>query len=96
MMGLATIAPTQPKRFRIIMARAIPLVDLLGMNSVSIVEVMAKMSIDPMPKKKVATIYVPYVSFKLLRQDVGGDMIKGAPYRSESENSSVYCPSIPE
>ena len=52
--GLATIAPMQEKMFRTKLFAATPEEARLGMNSVSMVVAMAKMSIEPMPKKKFA------------------------------------------
>jgi hypothetical protein len=49
MTGAATIAPTQENMFRTKLLTATPLDDCLGMNSVSMVVAMAKMSIDPIP-----------------------------------------------
>jgi len=49
MTGAATIAPTQEKTFRTKLLTATPFDDCLGINSVSIVVAMAKMSIDPTP-----------------------------------------------
>jgi hypothetical protein len=49
MIGAATTAPTHEKMFRTKLLSATPFDDCLGMNSVSIVVAMAKMSIDPMP-----------------------------------------------
>jgi hypothetical protein len=49
MIGAATMAPTQEKMFRTKLLTATPFDDCLGMNSVSIVVAMAKISIDPIP-----------------------------------------------
>jgi hypothetical protein len=54
--GAVTRDPTQEKMFRTKLFRATPSEDFLGMNSVSIVVTMLKMSIDPTPKKKLAII----------------------------------------
>lgn len=56
MIGAATMDPTQEKMFRTKLLTATPLDDFWGMNSVSMVVAMAKINIDPMPKKKFATI----------------------------------------
>ena len=49
MIGAATMAPTHEKMFRTKLLTATPFDDCLGMNSVSIVVAMAKISIDPIP-----------------------------------------------
>jgi hypothetical protein len=49
MIGAATMAPTQEKMFLTKLLTATPFDDCLGMNSVSIVVAMAKISIDPIP-----------------------------------------------
>jgi hypothetical protein len=49
MTGAATMAPTQENMFLTKLLTATPLDDCLGMNSVSIVVAMAKISIDPIP-----------------------------------------------
>lgn len=49
MIGAATMAPTQENMFLTKLLTATPLDDCLGMNSVSIVVAMAKISIDPIP-----------------------------------------------
>jgi hypothetical protein len=49
MTGAATTAPTQENMFRTKLLTATPFDDCLGMNSVSMVVAMAKMSIDPIP-----------------------------------------------
>lgn len=54
MSGSATIAPTHEKTLRMQLLSATPADALAGMNSVSIVVIMPKMSILPMPKKKLA------------------------------------------
>lgn len=56
MIGAVTRDPTHEKIFRMKLFRATPSEDFFGMNSVSMVVTMLKMSIDPMPKKKLATI----------------------------------------
>lgn len=58
MIGEATIAPTQEKMLRTKLLSATPADDFLGMNSVNMVVAMPKISIDPIPKKKLATICV--------------------------------------
>lgn len=57
MMGEVTRDPTQEKMFRMKLLRATPSEDFFGMNSVSMVVTMLKMSMEPIPKKKLATIY---------------------------------------
>lgn len=52
--GTATMAPIHENIFRTKLFKAIPLEALLGMNSVNIVEVVAKTIMLPMPKKKFA------------------------------------------
>jgi hypothetical protein len=54
--GAVTRDPTQEKIFRIKLFSATPEEDFLGINSVSIVVAMLKISIEPMPKKKFAII----------------------------------------
>src|SRR5271170_7306483 len=49
MTGAAIMAPTQENMFLTKLLTATPLDDCLGMNSVSIVVAMAKISIDPIP-----------------------------------------------
>jgi hypothetical protein len=49
MIGAATMAPTHEKMFRTKLLTATPFDDCLGINSVSIVVAMAKISIDPIP-----------------------------------------------
>lgn len=55
--GAATTPPTHEKMFRIKLLTAIPVEARFGMNSVSMVVAMAKMSMDPTPKKKFATAW---------------------------------------
>lgn len=50
--GAATTEPIQEKMLRMKLFSATPADALFGMNSVSIVVAMLKISIDPMPKKK--------------------------------------------
>ena len=59
--GAATAPPTAEKMLRTKLLTATPEEARFGMNSVSIVVAMAKMSIDPMPKMKVATICGPVI-----------------------------------
>ena len=47
--GTPTTPPTHEKMFRMRLFTATPLDDFLGMNSVSIVVAIAKMSMDPTP-----------------------------------------------
>ena len=56
MIGLVTSVVTNANMFRVKLFRATPADDFLGMNSVSIVVVVLKISIDPTPKKKLAII----------------------------------------
>ena len=62
MMGAVTTHPMQEKIFRTKLFRATPSDDFFGMNSVSIVVTILKMSMEPMPKKKFAIIYRAEVS----------------------------------
>jgi hypothetical protein len=57
MIGAVTTEPTQEKMFRMKLLRATPSEDFFGMNSVSMVVTILKMSIEPIPKKKLAIIY---------------------------------------
>lgn len=52
--GAATIPPTHENMFLIKLLTATPEDDLRGMNSVSIVVAIEKMSIEPQPKKNEA------------------------------------------
>lgn len=54
--GAVTRDPTQEKMFRMKLFRATPSEDFFGMNSVSIVTTILKMSMEPIPKKKFAII----------------------------------------
>lgn len=54
--GDATTEPTQERMLRTKLFRATPADDFLGMNSVSMVVAIPKMSIEPTPKKKLANI----------------------------------------
>ena len=54
--GEATTEPTQERILRTKVFRATPADDFLGMNSVSMVVAMPKMSMEPTPKKKLANI----------------------------------------
>lgn len=56
MMGDVTRVPTQEKMLRTKLLSATPVDDFFGMNSVSIVVAMLKISMDPTPKKKLAII----------------------------------------
>jgi hypothetical protein len=56
MTGAVTKDPTHEKMFRTKLLSATPDDDFFGMNSVSIVVAMLKISIEPMPKKKLAII----------------------------------------
>lgn len=58
--GLATTAPTQEKMLRTKLFAATPEEALRGINSVSIVVAMAKISMEPTPKKKLAINYEAY------------------------------------
>jgi hypothetical protein len=58
MIGAATTPPTQEKMFLTKLLTAMPVDACLGINSVSMVVDMAKMIIEPMPKKKFAIIYI--------------------------------------
>ena len=66
------IPPTHEKIFRIKLFVATPLDDFRGINSVSIVVAILKMSIEPIPKKKLATSCVErqLTSQMLIRLDV--------------------------
>ena len=57
MIGAVTTEPTQEKMFRMKLLRATPSEDFFGMNSVSMVVTILKMSMEPIPKKKLAIIY---------------------------------------
>lgn len=48
--------PTHEKMLRMKLFSATPEDDFLGINSVSMVVAILKMSIEPMPKKKLAII----------------------------------------
>lgn len=50
--------PAHEKILRTKLLSATPAEDFFGMNSVSIVVTMPKMSIEPTPKKKFAIIYL--------------------------------------
>jgi len=54
MSGAAIIAPTHENIFRTKLFTAIPVEAFRGINSVNIVVAMAKMIIEPTPKKKRA------------------------------------------
>lgn len=54
--GAVTKDPTHEKIFRTKLFSATPDDDFFGINSVSIVVAMLKMSIEPAPKKKLAII----------------------------------------
>lgn len=56
MRGAVIKEPTHEKIFRTKLFNATPMEDFLGMNSVSMVVTMLKISIEPIPKKKLATI----------------------------------------
>ena len=56
MIGAVTRDPTHEKMFRIKLFKATPADAFLGMNSVNIVVAILKISIDPIPKKKLAII----------------------------------------
>lgn len=56
MIGAVTNEPTQEKIFRMKLFSATPSEDFFGMNSVNMVVTMLKMSMDPIPKKKLAII----------------------------------------
>lgn len=58
MIGAATMDPAHEKILRTKLLSATPAEDFFGMNSVSIVVTMPKMSIEPTPKKKFAIIYL--------------------------------------
>lgn len=57
MIGAVTTPATHEKIFRTKLLTATPVDDFRGMNSVSMVVDMLKMSIDPTPKMKHAIIY---------------------------------------
>jgi hypothetical protein len=56
--GAATTPPMAEKMLRTKLLTATPEEAFFGMNSVSMVVAMAKMSIEPTPKMKVATIWM--------------------------------------
>src|ERR1700709_1674230 len=64
--GDVTMMPTQEKMFRMKLFSATPDEDRLGMNSVSMVVTMPKMSMEPMPKKKFAIIWRYYISVSFM------------------------------
>lgn len=70
MKGSAAIAPTQEKMFRTKLLTATPEEARRGMNSVSIVVDMAKISMLPIPKKKLAISYDGLVADDRTKQDV--------------------------
>lgn len=57
MRGAVIKEPTQEKIFRTKLFNATPLEDFLGINSVSMVVTILKISIEPIPKKKLAIIF---------------------------------------
>ena len=66
MIGAVTKDPTQEKMFRMKLFSATPDDDFLGMNSVNIVVTILKISMDPTPKKTLATIYTMSMISRLL------------------------------
>lgn len=58
MIGAVTKEPIHEKMFRIKLFNATPADAFFGMNSVNIVVAMLKISMDPIPKKKFAIIYI--------------------------------------
>lgn len=54
--GDVTMMPTHEKIFRMKLFKATPEEERLGINSVSMVVIIPKMSMEPMPKKKLAII----------------------------------------
>lgn len=62
MIGAAIIPPTHENMFLTKLLTATPEDDLRGMNSVSIVVAIEKISIEPHPKKNEAIAWVGLVS----------------------------------
>ena len=88
--GWAIIPPTQENRFLIKLLTATPDDDFRGMNSVSIVVAIEKMSILPRPKKK------PEASCQnLISTFIGYTVLSDDAYRNDPEDALFGGPSIP-
>lgn len=91
MMGDVTTPPTQEKILRTKLLTATPEADRLGMNSVSMVVAMLKMSMEPIPKKKPAIIWQ--------RQSSAGATCErgvGSTYRDNPMDSLLDTPPVPD